>query len=79
MPKIIKCLFPECPRDKKHRGLCKTHYIEAQRLVKAGKTTWSILIKTNRAKPKQRRATKIKDFFLRGQSNYRPSDEEKDD
>lgn len=49
-----KCLFPSCTKQSVTRGLCKTHYMYALRLVKSGKTTWEELEQSNRCKPPKR-------------------------
>ena len=42
------CLFPECETPAATRGLCKTHYTTARSLVKAGHTSWDILIESGK-------------------------------
>jgi len=39
----MKCLVPNCDHDARTRGLCSTHYNQAQRLVAKGLTCWSRL------------------------------------
>jgi hypothetical protein len=47
----MKCLNPNCQRDAHTRGLCKSCYHTACRLVKDKRTTWETLIETGKARP----------------------------
>jgi hypothetical protein len=49
-PSKAKCLNPSCPRDANTRGLCKSCYHTACRLIKQGRTTWAELIEQGKAK-----------------------------
>lgn len=40
-----------CSEDARARGLCATHYAVADRLVRAGRTTWKALERKGLAKP----------------------------
>lgn len=43
------CLYPPCNDVVHCRGLCRTHYQQAARLVKANKVTWETLIEQGKA------------------------------
>ena len=63
MDKVI-CLVPGCTADEFSRGLCVTHYQNARRLIKRGKTSWEKLESLGKSvgrKNKERGATA---FFL---------------
>lgn len=46
-----KCLTPYCTGEAAHRGLCKSCYNVAGRLVRNKETTWEQLIKLKLATP----------------------------
>jgi hypothetical protein len=39
----LKCITPECGKDRKWKGLCPSCYGQAKRLIEQGKTTWDEL------------------------------------
>jgi len=46
-----KCINPTCDRGQSSRGLCRSCYNTAARLVREGKTTWAALEKAKRSLP----------------------------
>lgn len=40
---MATCKVPKCSKEAAHRGLCKTHYTTAARLVRENATTWLVL------------------------------------
>ena len=63
-----RCLFPDCEREANVRGLCLNHYDRASRLVRAGKTTWDLLISLGKCLPDKygrgKRHGNVGDWFL---------------
>jgi hypothetical protein len=39
----MRCLIEECPKNKRVRGLCVSHYIALGKAVKQGRTTFAQL------------------------------------
>ena len=58
------CIFPDCGKTVKTRGLCALHYQYAYRLVKRKHTTWSGLEESGKAKPKTRISSEVNKWFL---------------
>jgi len=58
------CLFPGCDHEVLSRGLCRTHYQNAHRLIKEGRTTWDILVANGKALPKGKTKKGVTQFFL---------------
>lgn len=57
-----QCLRPDCTREARSRGLCKTDNASAAKLVREGLTTWATLEANGKAKPLRHGAVKI--WFL---------------
>lgn len=51
----MKCLNPHCKSKAHSRGLCRSCITMANRLVKAGQTTWAILEKRGKVQPSKRK------------------------
>ncbi len=49
------CVFPPCERGVHARGLCKSCYQAAAKLVRDGKTTWEKLETSGKCKPADRK------------------------
>lgn len=55
-----KCLYPNCTKVAGTRGLCNTHYGNAARFVREGRTTWAALETAGKATPSRN----AKSWFL---------------
>ncbi len=63
-----RCLRPACGRAIYSRGLCRSCYLTALRLVQAQRTTWDALVAAGKAKDTTmpgRRSSRV-DWFLEG-------------
>ena len=58
------CLFPECTAGSNTRGLCGLLYQYARRVVSRGKTTWTRLEETGKAKAPTRHHKYVSAWFL---------------
>lgn len=62
------CLYPLCATARHIRGLCRSHYTYASRLIKDKETTWDVLIENGKAMPASgpsgRGHGKVKKWFL---------------
>jgi len=54
----MKCLYPACKSEAITRGLCRTCYNVAQRLVREGQTTFDKLQKEGKMLPSTRDRSK---------------------
>ena len=45
------CIFPDCEREIRSRGLCNSHYVYAHSLVTRKKTTWASLEESGKCEP----------------------------
>lgn len=62
---VNSCLFPNCKKESKSRGLCANHYSTAANLVKAGRTTWLSLESAGKCKTASKgRKSKISGWFM---------------
>jgi len=43
------CLYPDCEKPPKVRGLCQSHYSTALKLIKEELTTWEELVAAGKA------------------------------
>lgn len=50
----MKCLYPNCRKSVRSRGLCVNHYATTLRLVNRNLTTWEALEKAGKCKPSVR-------------------------
>lgn len=50
------CVAPSCGRRIYGRGLCRSCYVAARRLIAAGEVTWAVLEKRGLANPSRQRA-----------------------
>lgn len=58
------CLYPDCGKPAKTRGLCHNHYRVASHYVASGRTSWETLEASGRSLPAGQRGTKPNSWFL---------------
>ncbi len=63
------CVYPNCDKKISARGLCRSHYMYALRLVLHGKTTWDLLEANGKCLPAKRKNNRTYKWFLRSTNN----------
>jgi hypothetical protein len=62
---MTKCLNPNCSREAHTRGLCRNCYTTANRLIRAKRTNWELLISRGKAQESRGKAPVVVDWLLK--------------